>query len=410
MKYYYYVPNHRIPTTHAMGSCFWDISICTIPYSEQYTISISIPSGHQQCLKDRTWWRTQQKKPQSLISAIEPESHARIRKLLAPGFTPRALRAQEPILQRYVSLLVERLREHISETANSKGTEINILPWINFTTFDIFADLGFGESFDCLQSSRYHPWIALLFNSVKAASFIAAARFYPLVDFLLIKCIPLSLKKMQQAYFQQIADKVERRLNYDKGGGLSVGEINATFIILTSAGSETTATALAGTMNCLVQNPDKLRILETEIRARFRDETEITLDALHNLPYPNAALNEGLRLCPPVAWILPRRMPVGGDTVCDFWLPGDTRVSIQEYVTNHDPTYFHDTSAFRPERWLPEASADPKSPFFADQLDAVQPCSVGSRSCTGQHIANFLLVEKKPIEVRMRLREGVSEQ
>lgn len=57
---------------------------------------------------------------------------------------------------------------------------------------------SFGESFDCLQYSRYHTWIAPLFNSVKAASFVAAARFYPLVDLLLVKCISPSLKKILQ--------------------------------------------------------------------------------------------------------------------------------------------------------------------------------------------------------------------
>ncbi|KAI0599773.1 cytochrome P450 [Biscogniauxia sp. FL1348] len=362
----------------------------TFSQPEAWNLILHVRSGHQEFLKDPTWWRTQPKKPKYLI--IDPESHARIRKLLAPGFTPRALRSQEPILNRYVNLLVERLCEYVGENVDEKGTEINVLPWFNFTTFDIFGDLGFGESFDWLQNSRYHP--------------------------------------MQQAHFQQIADNVERRLNYElerpdimfhviKGsgkGGLSQGEINATFIVLTTAGSETTATALAGTLNYLVQNPDKLRILEAEICTRFRDEREIALDALHNL---KAVLNEELRLCLPVAWIFPRRAPVGRDT---------TRVSIQEYVMDRDPTYFHDASAFRPESCLPEASADSRSLFFAGRLDAVQPFIAGPRSFMGQHIVwviwtfdfemiehellrwedlkNFLLVKKKPIKGRMRLRKG----
>jgi cytochrome P450 len=164
-------------------------------------------SGNRQFLKDPIWWKKQPGKPESLISAINPESHARIRKVLAPGFTSRALVSQEPILHRYVNLLVERLRERVLESLDSQGVEIDIAPWFQFTTFDIFGDLGFGESFDCLQNSRLHPWISLLFNSVKAASFVAAARFYPLVEYILLKCIPPSLKKMADSHYQQIAEK-----------------------------------------------------------------------------------------------------------------------------------------------------------------------------------------------------------
>jgi cytochrome P450 len=102
---------------------------------------------------------------------------------------------------------------------------------------------------------------------------------------------------------------------------------------------------------------------------------------------------------------------------------------------NRDPANFHDASAFRPERWLPDALTNPESPFFKDRRQEMQPFSMGPRNCMGQHIAlaemrlimakllwnfdfeaakvqalrwedlrTFLLVEKRPIEVRVKLR------
>jgi cytochrome P450 len=219
--------------------------------------------------------------------------------------------------------------------------ELDIAPWFHYTTFDIFGDLGFGESFDCLQHSRYHPWIALLFNSVKAASFVVATRFYPLVEFILLKCIPPSLKKMQKDHYQQIVDKVQRRLHWElerpdlmsyviketNGKQMSMGEINATFMVLTTAGSETTATVLGGIVNYLVNSPDKLNCVKAEVRRNFATLEQLTLDALQDLPYLNAVINEGLRLCPPIPWVLPRLVPTGGDTVCGVWLPGGVGVT-----------------------------------------------------------------------------------
>ncbi|KUI61556.1 Isotrichodermin C-15 hydroxylase [Cytospora mali] len=403
------------------------------------------PDTQQQFLKDPTWWERQPGMPPSLLSAIDPREHARIRKFLALGLTPRALAAQEPMLNRYVNLLVERMHDIVTssdEDGLGGKAEIDMTPWFNFTTFDIFGDLGFGESFGCLENSRYHPWIALLFNSVKAASFVAAVRFYPLLKWLLMKCIPPSLKEMQRKHYNQIVDKVHRRLNWElerpdimshvirgrKGDeGLEIGVINATFMVLTTAGSETTATVLSGTLNYLVNNPDKLAILTSEIRQRFKNQDEIKLDALRELEYLNVCLNEGLRLSVPIPWMLPRLVPEGGAT---------TAVSIQAYTLNRRPDYFHSAASFMPERWLPEASTNPASPFYHDRRQAMQPFSTGPRNCMGQHLAwaelrltmakllwnfdmeavprkrlrwedlrTFLLVEKKPVHVRMRVRQ-----
>lgn len=155
-----------------------------------------------------------------------------------------------------------------------------------------------------------------------------------------MKLIPPSLRKMQKDHYQQIVDKIQRRLNFElvrpdimsyviagndnaePDAQMSICEINTTFMVLTTAGSETTATTLAGTLNQLANNQDKLHLLVNEIRDTFQDEQSITFDALRKLPYLNAVISEGLRLCPPIPWMLPRVVPEPGDTVCRVWLPG----------------------------------------------------------------------------------------
>jgi cytochrome P450 len=111
---------------------------------------LQLRPGHQQFPKDSLWWN--HAGPTSILSAIDAHTHTRIRNALIPGFTDRALRAQEPILLQYIDLLIERLREKVGvgTEANEDGVVIDILPWLNFTTFDIFGDLGFGEP--CTQT------------------------------------------------------------------------------------------------------------------------------------------------------------------------------------------------------------------------------------------------------------------
>jgi cytochrome P450 len=81
--------------------------------------------------------------------------------------------------------------------------------------------------------------------------------------------------------------------------GLRLVEIQATASVIIVAGSETTVTVLSGTTSYLVKNAEKLGALTKEVRERFENESDITLAALKELPYLNAVIQEGLRLCNP---------------------------------------------------------------------------------------------------------------
>lgn len=159
-----------------------------------------------------------------------------------------------------------------------------------------------------------------------------------------MECIPASLKEQKRKHFSQIADKLQRRMNWelerpdimshvmrerDENGTLDIRVVEATFAVLTTAGSETTAIVLGGILNYLANNnePSTLRKLAEEVRGRFHSRDQITLDSLHNLEYLNACITEGLRLCVPVPWVLPRLIPPGGAAVCGSWLHGGVSVN-----------------------------------------------------------------------------------
>ena len=115
-------------------------------------------------------------------------------------------------------------------------------------------------------------------------------------------------------------------LRYNGEKGMTVPEIEATFNILVIAGSETNATAPSGMMYYLLKDPPTLAKLADEIRGSFKHEFEITIDNVGKIPYLSAVIDEGLRLCPPVPFGLPRLIPQGGATVCGYWLPGGVSI------------------------------------------------------------------------------------
>ena len=271
----------------------------------------------------------------SMLSTRDPVVHARMRKLLASAFTEQALNVQESTVQYYTDLLVTRLKESTSTLA---GKEIiaDMRDWFYFYTFDITGDLGLGESFGCLEKSQYHPWVALIFAFMRAVSIMVAIRFYPWIDYVVMKFTPRSLVKMQQDHFQLAVEKVHRRLNLETRRddfmtpivnnntdfkSMSLPEIQSTFAILMVAGSETTATALSCTVNYLVQNPEELGKLVAEIRHSFQKESQISFAAVKGLPFLNAVIKEGLRLSDPGGIGFTRVVPKGGGTVCGHSLP-----------------------------------------------------------------------------------------
>ena len=88
------------------------------------------------------------------------------------------------------------------------------------------------------------------------------------------------------------------------------------------AGSETTATTLAGTTHLLLRSPDKLATLVREIRSTFAAEEDITMLSVNHLTYMVACFEEAMRLYPAIPAGLPRQVPDCGAMVAGRWVAG----------------------------------------------------------------------------------------
>jgi cytochrome P450 len=214
-----------------------------------------------------------------------------------------------------------------------------------------------------------------------------------LIEEVLMKSDAAQQKKLEHWNYSK--ERVDRRLAstpdrpdlwtkiLEKGApndptGLSMGEHHSLASLFMIAGTETTATALSGTTYHLMMNPDKLDVLQKEIRSAFTSLDDMDLESLARQKYLMAVLQEGLRMYPPVPTELPRVVPTGGATVCGEWLPGGTTIGVHHLSTYRNEDLFRKPYEFHPERWL----GDPE--FKDDKLDAMEPFSVGPRNCVGK--------------------------
>lgn len=68
--------------------------------------------------------------------------------------------------------------------------------------------------------------------------------------------------------------------------------------------------------------------------------------------------------------------------------------------------HFFEATSFHPERWLSASVENLKSPFYNDDRAAVQPFSIGPRSCMGKPLA---LAESRLILARLVLAFDIVE-
>jgi cytochrome P450 len=279
------------------------------------------------------WNDFYQRGDRSILSIFpaDRESHRRQRRLMAHAFSDAAIKEQEMLIKKYVDLLFVQL-----QTRAAQQKPVDMLKWYNYTTFDIIGDLAFAEPFGCLENSDYHPWVAMIFTSIKAG-----ARMQLLLKFPFLRAI-LQLMTSKEDERKRLEsktmsnEKAERRialgpapegrrdimtyiLRHNDEKGMSHAEVLGNAEALIVAGSETTATALSGLTYYITTNPQALKRLQDEVRTAFSSEDEITMGSTAHLTYLHACIEEVLRVYPPVAETPPRISP--GEHVNGYYIP-----------------------------------------------------------------------------------------
>ncbi|KAH9884566.1 cytochrome P450 [Xylariomycetidae sp. FL2044] len=397
--------------------------------------------GAREFPKAPEWFVTPANGIYGINSAPAHDDHRRFRHLFAPAFSDRALRRQEPIFQKHVNLLMTKL----GETA-AMGQPVDMVSLYQFTTFDIMGELTFGQPLGLMQRNDYSPWVKAVFDSIKIIPIAQFIQYYPWLDSCFRRLEPKSITEMKYNHFKHSADRVDRRLQEGGNDGdiwemvlsakgdeqLSLEEMYCHADVFMLAGSETTGTTLSAVSYYLVKNPDKMARLAQEVRSKFDDPCDITIQSTAGLTYMNACIDEALRLFPPVPVGVPRVVPEPGRMIGSEWVTGGTRVSVHHYSTYRTAANFTDSQSFHPERWLGDEA------FQGDRRECFQPFAYGPRDCLGRNMGMhemrlilarlllafdmelceestrwdearaFILWEKKPLMCRLKPRNGRS--
>ncbi|KAH7389276.1 cytochrome P450 monooxygenase [Phaeosphaeria sp. MPI-PUGE-AT-0046c] len=358
--------------------------------------------------KWKPYYRVQPEQTGFIMTA-PPEDHSKMRRALSYGFSDRGIHELESHMITTLDIMLDRLigicggQDHKSPHKPVKGdvclgeATIDVTKWCNFITFDMIGMLTFGESFNCLKTGTYHPWVEPIVKLTRYSGILANLGFYPKFQELLLRlfggviCRRMNFhQNHSRAALERRAEKEERsdllseslkQAQVSEHHPLSWDKLVMNASTLVVAGSETSATTLTAALYLILSNPDSYHRLQNEVRSAFRSKSDINIFAVNKLVYMLACLNETMRMLPAVPGGLPRVVSSGGRVLNGKFVPEDTIVAIWHWALYHNDNFFQHPFEFHPERFLGVPD------FMSDARHMFQPFHVGRRACIGRSLA-----------------------
>ncbi|KAK8023760.1 cytochrome P450 [Apiospora rasikravindrae] len=327
-----------------------------------------------------------------------PEKHHADAKRLAPAFSPKALRAKEPILHKYTDAFVEKMKQ-----VGGREDGIELKTTTDWFAMDAAADLEYSREMHHLRDMKSSRFLDQLWQ---ASVFITANQVFkklPLLSPLKFLFVPpafvAGFSEVKRLNEQALASRIERRGKVDHldhfeqfvpaDGPLPDKKEQKHIEVITGhlvvAGYEPIASQVYGTIMFSALEPQCLDLLVQEIRGAFHTYDDIRPNKLASLQFLHAALMETLRFTVLQSSGQARVSP--GAMVDGHYIPKGVNVSYGFLAFTRSPRYFHDACSYRPQRWLPKDHPHWDPAFQNDATDQFHPFSQGPRSCVGMPLA-----------------------
>ncbi|KAF5327372.1 hypothetical protein D9619_004468 [Psilocybe cf. subviscida] len=370
-----------------------EVSICNVDAVQPMLGNNGIPKG---AFWDGRIPEAEAVKP--LIAIRDKTEHTRRRRPWTRAFNTAALKGYEELVLKRATQLVD--------TMAARHDSFDLSRLISFFAYDIMSDLAFGGGSEMMadgdKSGLWHlleagqknaifmgqvPWLGRIFLKYpKFASDLKAFRMHARSRAVIRNKNGSPHKDIFHHLMDEDGVAMQRPsiVEVVSDGGLAI-----------IAGSDTTSSTISHLFYFLMTNPIAYKRLQDEIDDLGDDIYDCTKQA--HLPYLNAAINEALRLLPPVL-VGSHREPEkgsGGKMLGSYFLPEGNSTFIPTYSLQRDPRCFSPLpDTFLPERWLPETMRKDMEPKifsskegYIHNTTAFIPFSLGPTSCAGKNLA-----------------------
>ncbi|KAK5108900.1 hypothetical protein LTR62_007702 [Meristemomyces frigidus] len=353
----------------------------------------------QQAKASKAEWYDGPSPYDSMHTTRDKATHDRRRRTWAPGFSDKALRGYEDKVQMFNDKLVTRVREHL-------GGPTNITKWFNLYSFDVMGQLSFGKDYGMLDSGERHWALDLLVEGMSAAPPKPPVWFFRAL--LAIPGLAAGYHKFLAFCKQELKTRAHSRKGEDKDitgwllrdfeGKPNPEEdhmLQADVRLIIVAGSDTTSACLTFLFYHLAQNPEHVQKIRDELRPLTGGDWSDK--DIKNAQHLNGAINESLRMHPPVPSGLERVTNKEGMQVGNTYVPPGVNFWVPQYPMGRQEQVYERPLEFTPERWYSE-------PEMVKKKDAFAPFSMGPYNCIGKNLA---YVEMRTLTAQLLLNFDV---
>ncbi|KAF2011829.1 benzoate 4-monooxygenase cytochrome P450 [Aaosphaeria arxii CBS 175.79] len=355
-------------------------------------LSFSTPTAFQavyssQANTKKSYWydtMTFYMKVPSTHATTNKKQHARKRWILSQALSDRMTVVYEQAFLNLLQGFIRRFHKVASHTKDGWSPSFDMTEEFTLLAFDSMGMFCFGESFGSLQDPKKAEIIE---NTLEGFRGMNAIGYMPGISWLQLDAFQSRVSRALKEYEAHATMLANRR---GSGEGFTFPELQSESSLLVTTGADTIAAALANIVFHLVNNPDILARLNSEIRGTFSDLAEIRIGkSLNSCSYLAACIDESLRLSSVVGGCLMREVGPGGTTIDGDFIPQGVDVGVPFHVIMRNPDYYDAPLEYLPQRWLPETSSPEK---IRAARSAFCPFGIGPTGCVGK---SWALVEMK---------------
>nr|XP_012145775.1 PREDICTED: cytochrome P450 9e2-like isoform X1 [Megachile rotundata]XP_012145776.1 PREDICTED: cytochrome P450 9e2-like isoform X1 [Megachile rotundata]XP_012145777.1 PREDICTED: cytochrome P450 9e2-like isoform X1 [Megachile rotundata] len=306
------------------------------------------------------------------LFVLSGERWREVRAMLSPAFTSSKMKSMFVLMKE----CSRRYDQHLLSLA-SHGKAIDLKDVFTRYTNDVIATCAFGFNVDSMadRENTFYMYGRDATNPTtkQFLSFFLIRSFPKLCELLNIRI----MRKEIGEFFRDLVDStirtrdekgivrpdmiqlmMETRGKLGPGKELTIEDMVAQAFLFFLAGFDNTATMISFTAYEIAANPDIQKTLQDEIDQVLKDcNGDVTYEALNNMKYLDAILNESLRMHPIVAIfdrVCTKRFelpPTLSNTEPHVIQEGEL-IWIPTYAIHYDPELYPEPQKFRPERFL----------------------------------------------------------
>ncbi|XP_011308571.1 cytochrome P450 9e2-like [Fopius arisanus] len=325
-----------------------------------------------------------------------------VRNLLSPAFTSSKMKAMFKLM----SDCAENFADYLKANADNESTINSKDAFTKYTT-DVIATCAFGVAVDTMRNPNNEFYVL----GKKATSFDGIVMLF---KFFMMRASPTLSKlfgirftdrRVEIFFTELVKNTIETRdregitrpdmiqlmmesRNNKPGDGpiLTIQDMVCQAFVFFFGGFDSTSSVMCFVAHSISTNPNIQKKLQDEVDDVYEKCGEsLTYEAINNMEYLDATINEALRLFPiqpavdrvcTKTFELPPALPGRKSVIIK---PGDG-VFLPIYALHRDPEFFPNPNEFYPERFL----EDPKGTLHSP---AYMPFGAGPRMCIGNRFA-----------------------